>query len=97
VYTQAKLDTSDGKSKAGTQFLLLPFDGKDSESIRNELERENCNGNGNCTTLPHRFGQPEATTREHSRVIGPGKFRLVVKKTKGKASIEKALLVVSIG
>ena len=98
VYTQAKLDIGDGKSKSGTQFLLLPEDSPPSAAnVSGNIKNGNSNSNSNNTTgHPPRFGQPAATTHEHCRVLGPGTFRLVVKKSSGGPIIDKALLVVSI-
>lgn len=88
VYTQSRFDTGDGKN--GTQFVLLPE------------KKENLNGSkygdGNGSNAKHldRFGQPRATSGDHCSVIGPGNFKLIVKKAKGGPIVEKALLVISI-
>jgi hypothetical protein len=110
VYTQAKLDTTDGESKSGTHFLLLPEyflppSANASENIINGTENGNRNikinsnsnsNSSNTTGHPPRFGQPAASAQEHCMVIGPGSFRLVVKISNGGPIIDKALLVVSI-
>jgi hypothetical protein len=110
VYTQAKLDTTDGESKSGTHFLLLPEyflppSANASENIINGTENGNRNikinsnsnsNSSNTTGHPPRFGQPAASAQEHCIVIGPGSFRLVVKISNGGPIIDKALLVVSI-
>jgi hypothetical protein len=100
VYTQAKLDndTGDGESKSGTKFLLLPESSfPPAANVSRNIKNANSNRNSSNTTgHPLRFGQPAATTDEHCRVLGPGTFRLVVKKSSAGPIIDKALLVVSI-
>lgn len=82
VYTQSSFDTADCKN--GTQFVLLTE------------KKENGDKNGSNAKHLDRFGQARATSGDHCSVIGPGNFKLVVKKAKGGPIVEKALLVISI-
>ena len=97
VYTQSSFDTVN--SRNGTLFVLLPVK---SSPLDAQASKDNMNvltqsyRDRSSTKHLQRFGQPIATSADHCSVIGPGNFRLVVKKSKGGPIIEKALLVVSI-
>jgi len=96
VYTQAKLDIgADGKTKSGTKFLLLRDKDDSSSSPHSTTTKAKSGGHGSRRRTA-RYGQPAATSKKHSTVSGPGKFRLVVKTSDAKTVIERALLVVSI-
>ncbi len=97
VYTQYTFDAAN--SKNWTQFVLLPVKSSPPDA---KATKDNMNAlthsyrDGSSSKRLHRFGQPTATSADHCSVVGPGNFRLVVKKTKGGPVIEKALLVISI-
>jgi len=83
VYTQAKMDSTNGNSKSGTQFYLLR---ENDPSIDGNAAEDNGIASGDSA----------ANNKEQCMVHGPGNYRLVVQKSKEGPSIDRALLVISI-